>query len=468
MAGMERSRGTQLNGHGAAGRASRASGASRRWALGAGLATAALATPLAACGARSGETQPAALTKAQGQIEFWQWGVSYVDGFDKLAAEFNEKNPGAKVVHARHDGLQDKIKVTVAAGSGGFDVYLMRGDDQRQWAHEGVATDVSQYLTRDKTASADVKATLKSFQDHVQYQGKWHGIPWDLSTICVAFNTEVLDAKGLKSPAELGTSWTWDTFAEYARRLHTGDGSTYGVDANPNAEVGYYNWVVANGGSFFSEDEKKVTVNTPQFAEAVEAYMALGNRQQVSPPRAWATEQQRPLPHRAHFLINGLVPMQTVGDWFFVWYERSPQLKWDVAPVPYSPKTKKTGSIANFRSLAVPPTAQNKDLAWAWISFLLKKDVQDRVSSLMAEVPARVDSIDATYLNPAKSPMPKSRKLLKASVDATRTLPAHPLITRPDINTITAPLNDVYDGKRAAKDVLAEIQDKLTALLPKG
>jgi multiple sugar transport system substrate-binding protein len=441
----------------------------RRWALGAALTTAALATPLAACGASGGGgTEQAAPTRAQGQIEFWQWGVSYIEGFDKLAAEFNEKNPGARVIHARQDGLQDKIKVSVAAGSGGFDAYLMRGDDQRQWAHEGIAVDLSQYVTRDKTAAADVKLTLKSFQDHVQYKGKWHGIPWDLSTISVAYNTQALDARGLKLPSELGAGWTWDTFTEYARRLNPGDGSKYGVDASPGIETGYYNWVVANGGAFFSEDEQRVTVNSPAFAEAVEAYMALANRLQVSPPRAWATEQQRPLPHRAHFLVNGLVAMQTVGDWFFGWFDRAPQLKWDAVPMPLSPRTKKTGSIANFRSLAVPPTAQHKDLAWAWIAFLLKKDVQDRIPPLMTEVPARVDSIDAVYLNPAKAPTPKSRTLLKAAVDATYTLPAHPLITRPDINTVSNAMNDVYDGKRQAKEVLAEMQDKLTALLAKS
>jgi ABC-type glycerol-3-phosphate transport system substrate-binding protein len=277
----------------------------------------------------------------------------------------------------------------------------------------------------------------------------------------------MVEARGLKPPAELGAAWDWNAFADYARRLTPGDGAKYGVDATPGIETGYYNWVVANGAEFWSEDYKKALVSAPAFAEAVEPYMALAHRQQVSPPRPWATQQMTGLPHRANLLTNGVIAMQTAGDWFFSWYDRGANLRWDAAPMPVSPRTKKTGSIANFRGLAVAPTTQNKELAWAWIANLIKRDVQDRVPPLMGEVPARMDSIEQVYLNPAKAATPKSRKLLKAAIDATKPLPGHPLLPWSDVNGAAAPLNDVYDGKRQAKEALAEIQDKLTALIGK-
>jgi hypothetical protein len=85
----------------------------------------------------------------------------------------------------------------------------------------------------------------------------------------------------------------------------------------------------------------------------------------------------------------------------------------------------------------------------------------------MGEVPARLDSIEQVYLNPAKAATPKSRKLLKGAIDATKPLPGHPLLPWSDVNGAAAPLNDVYDGKRQTKEALAEIQDKLTALIGK-
>jgi len=423
---------------------------------------------LAACGAAGGEAEKPAAAKLAGTVEFWQWGLSYVEGFQKLTGEFNEMTNGAKINHSQPAGYDDKIKVTIAAGSGAPDVYLMRGTLFKQWAQDGLAIELSHYMNRDKAASNDLKTTHKTFYDYYHHNGKLHGAPWDFSTIGIAYNLDMLEARGLKPPAELGTGWDWNTFADYAKRLTPGDGSKYGVDATPGIETGFYNWVVANGAGYWSEDYKKCLVNSPQFIEACDAYMPLASRLNVSPPRPWVTTQTAGLSHRANLLTNGHVGMQTAGDWYFVWYERAAQtgFRWDIAPMPYSPRTKKTGSIANFRGLSMAPTTQNKELGWAWIAHLLKRDVQDRIPSLMGEVPARVDSIEQVYLNPAKSPTPKNRKLLKVSVDSTKPLPAHPLVPWAEINMASNALaNDAYDGTKTVKEAVEEIQTKLTAQL---
>jgi multiple sugar transport system substrate-binding protein len=428
-------------------------------------ALAASALAAAACGAPAETGQPEAAVKPAGSIEFWEWGVTYVEGFNDLADEFNAKMDGARVVHTQLPGYDDKIKVTIAAGSGGPDVYLMRGPNHKQWAHDGLAIDLSEYANRDKTAAADLKTMQKTFFDYYHYEGKLHGLPWDFSAISVAYNVDALQARGLKAPAELGAKWDWNAFTEYAKQLTPRDGSTYGVDAVPSLETGYYNWVVANGGNVWSEDFKQSRVDEPAFVEAVDAYMSLANRLQVAPPRAWTTEQLKGLSHRAQMLTTGRVAMQTVGDWFFRWFEQAENFHWDVATVPYDPHTKKTGSIANFRGLTVAPTSQNRDLAWAWMSFLITRGVQDRIPSLMGEVPARLDSIDQVYLNPAKSPSPKSRKLLKTSIAATQALPGNPFLAWKDVSGALGGLNDVYDGKAETRPVLADIKSKLAALI---
>jgi multiple sugar transport system substrate-binding protein len=258
--------------------------------------------------------------------------------------------------------------------------------------------------------------------------------------------------------------WDWNAFLDYAKRLTPGTGQKYGVDAAPGIETGWHNWVVANGGRFFSDDLKTCTINSPQAVEAAEQYFSVANKLQASPPRDWLAEQTKPLPHAAYRLANGLVSMQTAGDWFFGWYDKVANFRWDAAPMPYAPRTKKTGSTANLRGVAMSPTAQNRDLVWAWMGYMITRDVQDRVPALMGEVPARTDSIDQVYLNPAKMPSPKSRKLLKAALDATVPLAAHPLIPWNDFTKFTD-MNDVYDGKRQAREVLNEMQQKLQALI---
>lgn len=421
---------------------------------------------LAGAGCATGPT-PTPAPRLTGTLEFWQNATGAVDGFNKFGGEFAEKHPGVNVVQTQSGDIDNKIKVAVAAGSGGPDVYLMRGNNQKQWANTGLTIDVTEFVTRDNAAAASLKASHKTLYDYYHHNGKLHGLPFDFSAIVVAYNADAIEAQGLKLPSELGDKWDWATFTDYAKRLTPGDGSKYGVEAALGVESGYYNWVVANGGNVWSADFKTCTVNTPVFQEAVEQYMALANRFAYSPPRAWTTEKNTGQPSRAALLSNGLVSMQTLGDWYFPFLDSVKGLRWDAVPMPYAPRTKKTGSIANLRGLPMPPTTQNRDLGWDFMAHLLIREVQDRIPSLMGEVPTRTDSIEQVYLNPAKLPIPKSRKLLKNALDATVPYPAHPTIPWTDVNAILNTLNDVYDGKREARNVLIEIQEKLTALLPK-
>jgi multiple sugar transport system substrate-binding protein len=423
------------------------------------------AVALAACG---GQAAPStgATTKLAGTLEFWHWGITYNDGYETLLKEFQEKNPGVTINRKQTDQDQVQIPVTVAAGSGGPDVYMMRGPNFRSWANTGIAADITSYLSKDKTASADYKTALKAVQDFYVLNGKTYGLPWDLSTISIAFNLEQLDRLGLKSPADLGTGWDWNQFMEYSKRLNPGDGSKYAADIGEGAaERGWFNWTTANGGKLWSDDYKTITINTAENIEAIDAFMGISSRLKAAAPRDWLAQQTQGLPHAAYRLVNGLVFLQEVGDWFFPWYMKESALKWDIAPVPFSPKTKKTGSAANLRGSTLSPTAQNKDLAWAWMTYLMKREVQDRIPQMMGEVPARQDSIDAVYLNTTKLPQPKSRKLLKASLDSTAPLPSHPLIAPADLTASLNLMNDIYDGKRQTRDVVTEIQDKLTAFM---
>src|SRR5262249_38274910 len=108
--------------------------------------------------------------------------------------------------------------------------------------------------------------------------------------------------------------------------------------------------------------------------------------------------------------------------------------------------------------------------AWAWIARLMSRQVQDRVPALMGELPARTDSIDQVYLKQAKAPTPKSRRLLKAAIDATVPLPGHPLLPSPVAGGVkptahAADANEIYEGRREAGAARTHSQDKMNALI---
>ena len=88
----------------------------------------------------------------------------------------------------------------------------MRGPNHKQWAHDGLTVDLTQFSSKDKTAQADFKTTLKSAYDYFFLDGKMMGLPWDLSTITVAYSLDALERRGLKPPSELGAQWDWNAF----------------------------------------------------------------------------------------------------------------------------------------------------------------------------------------------------------------------------------------------------------------
>jgi ABC-type glycerol-3-phosphate transport system substrate-binding protein len=159
--------------------------------------------------------------------------------------------------------------------------------------------------------------------------------------------------------------------------------------------------------------------------------------------------------------IAGKLSIGTYGDWTFATFiKKSQGADWDATFIPRSPRTKKTGSMADFQGLVMNPATRQAEAGWELMKFMLTKPVQDRVTALFQEVPARTDSATEIYADPQKSGPPAGRKLLKESIQATRALPAHynaPLTEyRPQVSAI---VTDVLNGKVGVRDGLKQAED---------
>ncbi len=425
------------------------------------------AAALAACGqAQSTGTQPSTAGGGapKGTVEFWQWGVVYVDGFDTLTKEFNAKSNGITInfVPAVTDGYWDKLTAAMSANTGP-DVYLMN-TNARTWATKGLMRPLDDLIKKDKTAAEENQATIKSFRDWYDVGGKQMGWPWDYSTIVTAYNVAHLREAGLKPPSELGEKWDWNTFKDYAQKLTRTNAQPprWGAYAEPGYETGWLNFVRANGGDYFSDDRKKCILGQPPAIEAVEYISSFVTKDKTAPTRQELGNIQGGI---LTAFTNGQVSIGTFGDWRFTDFKKAGSgLEWDVAPVPF--KNGKTGSSANFRGMVINPQSKVVEAAFEWLKFALSRAVQDRVPLLFNEVPARLDSAQDVYANPEKAGPPAGRSTLKASILATKALPALDKIAPADFHNISTPIiNDIWDSKIAVKDGLISAQDQINALI---
>jgi multiple sugar transport system substrate-binding protein len=442
-------------------------GATRRRLLGAGV-LAGSAITLAACGQTPGGATGSTAEQAKGSALFWQWGAGYVDGFQIMIKEYNAKGNGITinfdpgVVSTSTTSYWDKLTAALA-GSVGPDVYLMN-TNARTWGSQGLMRQVDDLIKKDKTANELNQSSNKAFQQWYDIGGKQMGWPWDYSCIITAYNVAHLKEAGLKLPSELGDKWDWATFRDYAQRL-TKPGSRWGAHPAYGDESGWLNFIRANGGDYLSEDRKKALLGSPQAIEAMEFLVNLVVKDRAVPTRQESTTNNGTV----DMLINGQISMGTYGDWSMTDFQKkgASNFEWDIAPIPF--KNGKTGNSANLRSLVINSQSKNVDQAFDFMKFMLTKPVQDRIPQLFGEVPARLDSANEIYASPEKAGPPKGRATLKASILATKALPAADKTPPADFrNLANALINDAFDGKIAVKDAMTQAQEQINALLAKN
>ena len=438
--------------------------ATRRRIVGTSLAASG-AVALAACGQQGAGQAPAAGGAPKGKALFWQWGAGYVDGFQALVNEFNDKKSGVTidfdpgVVSAGSTDYWQKL-TSAMAGNVGPDVFLMN-TNARTWSSQGLLRPVDDLIKKDKTAGDQNQSTLKAFKDWYDLNGKQMGWPWDYSTIVTAYNVAMLREAGLKLPAELGDKWDWNAYRDYAQKLNK-PGARWGAFAESSYETGWLNFARANGGDYFTEDRKKCIIGSQQNIEALEFLVGLVQKDRFAPTRADASAANG----KVDMLINGQLAMGTYGDWNMTDFTKkgASNFEWDVAPVPF--KNGKTGNSANLRGLVINSQSKNVDQAFAWMKFCLTKDVQDRIPKLFGEVPARLDSANEGYANADKAGPPKGRNSLRPAIQATKALPALDRVAPADFHNISNPLiYDAWDGKASVKEALTKAQDQINALI---
>lgn len=428
----------------------------------------------AACGAQDprptdGATGQTGATKRP--VTFWHWVAAWERGFSTLADEFNAKQQATSLSAERLPEYWDKLTASLAAATGP-DTFLMNVGNAKSWAFsKRVLGDLSAYVRRDKATAQALQTVLPAFTDWYTYEGKPFGVPFSYTTVGTHYVVDDFVQAGLTPPADLGDKWDWNMLREYAEKLTRrdgGDGVRWGFWSNAGYEVGWHNFVVANGGSVLDKDRRRCVIASAQAIEAIEYCVGLV-RAQVSPTRQ---EMQAKFAgaNASAALTRGIVSMHTFGDWGFDFYKQDAALvqsgkRWDVTFVPRAPKTGKTASTANFTGIVLNPESQAKDAAWRWPEYAIAKPVQDRIGPMIAAVPARQDSALEVYTDPATAGPPPNRKRLEAAIRATVPHPVHDIVTQQELTGMLNPvLNDVWDGRVAVAAGLRQIQDQLNQL----
>ena len=337
---------------------------------------ASMCTFLAACGGASGSSDGNSGSQNAGNAG---------KGSDTLTVSIwdNAQLPGLKSImedFTAETGISVDIQVVPwdqywtlleAGAQGGSlpDVFWMHSNYSQRFMRNDMLLDLT-----DRIAQSDVIDPSNYYQDVLglyQYNEKTYAIPKDYDTIALWYNKTMFDEAGISYPDD---TWTWDTFAEAAKKLTDKDKGQYGF-ASPAAynQDGYYNLIYSMGGYIVNDDKTASGWDAPETIEAMKWWY--DNLVTVSMP-----SQEMMGENTADVLFSsGRSAMTFQGSWMVKALTDNEYVveNADVAVLPKSNDgVRKT--IYNGLGWAASASSPNAENAWKLLEYLGSKEAQTK------------------------------------------------------------------------------------------
>lgn len=427
----------------------------------------AMVLPFAACGDNRGGNDDLGSDNGETTvITFAGWGsLAEKKIFTAMIDKFEQTHPGVKVNYQHIPGTQSDYLtklISQLAANKMPDVFYIHSDEFYSWAEAGRLENLTPYMEASSIAS-NTKVWEKSLNifryDAASKQigvenGDLYGLPKDLGPWAMCYNKTLFEAKGVALP-DPEVPMTWSEFVEVARQLTDGEGinKTFGT-----ATYTLESAVWSNGADYLNEDHTKVTVDTPEFAEAMQWVADLALVEGVAP-----TPEEESASGWFQRWANGKIGMAWMGPWDQATFWDSVSFEWDIMPTPVSDNTGKGVSWLASAALCVSTASKEKQLAYELAEFLsMNVEAQAYNYEAGQAVPNIIDMAKNDYLQMDKAPANK-QVFIDIIEDPEKGQFKSVYFTK---NTtwytyFTAEASKVWSGETTAAEFLKEIQPKM-------
>ncbi|MFC5449088.1 ABC transporter substrate-binding protein [Paenibacillus aestuarii] len=406
------------------------------------------------------------------ELKFSFWGSTFEkQAVEDMIASFNKSHPGIHVTPMYIPGdYNSKINTLMAAG-GLPDMGYLDTPLALKWGKEGKLLNFTPYL-KDFPAFNDRIPQSKLYPSPDVYVGTT--IASD--SINLFYNKDLFKEAGLDlPPSKAENAWTWDEFLLVAQKLtkdKNGKNATeagfdpgnivqYGFDF-PNAAEGWFPLLRSNGTDIASEDGKTYTMNSPEGVQTIQALEDLIYKYHVSP----TPTQKKNAPGLNVQLQTKKIAMIQGGMWSLLDLA-STKLNYGIGVLPKF-KEPKTG-VVGAAAIIFNTTKHPKEALEFYSYYNDPAQVKLYSDGLWMPIQTKYftdkDSIDLWTKNDSHPP-----EFNDAAVDYQfkhgDPMPTNSLINYLEIqNLINPALDDVWSGKKPAKEVLDGLAPKIQPLL---
>ncbi|NLG80309.1 MAG: ABC transporter substrate-binding protein [Firmicutes bacterium] len=388
-------------------------------------------------------------------ITFWQAGGDdlSIPCVRELVREFQSKNPDIEVRYQAIPWAEDPHTKYQAAIAGGTVADVLSVGSP--FEHTLAAADALEPL--DKYMSKEMKA---DFFPHLlemsQFKGQQVAIPWFTDCRALFYRKDLLAAEGIPEPT---TSWTWDQFLTYAKKLTkdlNGDGiiDQYGFGTSGRYGSQWTPFVRQNGGNFVDEERWVPTANDPAVIEGLQFYVDLIRVHKVTPPGITT------------ILLNEIQKMFAEGKVaMFVdcgdtanRFQKEPQLsgKFGVGLMPHN---KAHATFAGADAFVITKHSKNKEAAWKFLEFMVSPEAMAKYCEASGFLPVRKSLGEhPIFKDPIKQGFIKQ---LEAGVYFTYKHPQGSQVT----DIIRAAVQEAMEGTKTVQQAMNDAQKQLQQIM---
>ena len=209
--------------------------------------------------------------------------------YEEAIARFTEET-GTKVDIIVTDADQYGTKLQAAVSGGKVpDVFYIEQSNLQSYVHSGVPMDITDEIA---ASGVDLDNIWPCGVDSHRFdgvlqgtpEGRLYGLPKDVGPFAFGYNVTMFENEGIPLP-DKDKGYNWDEFVEVCQKLtkDTGSGKIDQWGTGLNVMWNLQALVWSNGGDWTNADRTQVTVDTPEFAEALQYFADLTNVYEVTP-----------------------------------------------------------------------------------------------------------------------------------------------------------------------------------------
>ncbi|MGO4497385.1 ABC transporter substrate-binding protein [Paenibacillus sp. 2RAB27] len=379
----------------------------------------AISTALAGCGSKSEDnatstTTPGGTatssTKAPVTIKVQAWYTEAQGNWNKTVEAYNATHPNVKVVYEsmseKGDSQEGMKKLDLLAASGEqMDVVMYSSaSDFAQRVGAGILEPLDEYLKKDNIVVKD------EYKLDPVVNGKYYALPGKMIEWFVLLNKDKLDAAKLPVPTE----WTWNDYADYAKKLTSGEGAAKQYGSYFHSWKDYALLGLNNNmdNPYLVKSDGTENIDNPQVRFSLNLRNQMENVDKSSVPYFEVVSQK--MAYRDVFYA-GKTAMLATGNWMVGELAQNAKFNTVFAPYPkYDAKDTNGLTEVGADFMGVAANSKNKQAAYDFVKWYTtegiqtqglffsgwkKADINKNVDAILASgKPDQVKFIDKTSL----------------------------------------------------------------------